>query len=94
MRVVNVFALAEYRPRRMAAEVLGMSRRPNPTRIDDAQREGTRRRLYSTGILRERADALIAAWDEEALRRDLPPGDRMDRAWEWIEAERQRGRSG
>ena len=71
-----------------------MARRPNLARIDDAHREGTRSRLLGSGMLPERADALIAAWDEEALRRDLPVGDRMDGAWEWIEAERQRDRRG
>ena len=69
-----------------------MSRRPDPARIDAARREATRRRLLSTGMLPERADALMAAWEAEAERRGLADGGRYadENGWDWIAAQRPR----
>ena len=69
-----------------------MSRRPDPARIDAARREATRRRLLSTGILPERADTLMAAWEAEAERRGLSDGRRYadETGWDWIAVRRLR----
>ena len=69
-----------------------MSRRPDPARIDAARREATRRRLLSTGILPERADALMAAWEAEAERRGLSDGRRYadETGWDWMAARQRR----
>ena len=69
-----------------------MSRRPDPARIDSARREATRRRLLGTGMLPERADALMAAWEAEAERRGLSDGGRYadEIGWDWIAAQRPR----
>jgi hypothetical protein len=66
-----------------------MSRRSDPARIGNAHREAMRQRLLSTGMLPERVATLIAAWDAEAVRRELPPGDRMDGAWDRLQAQRK-----
>jgi hypothetical protein len=69
-----------------------VSRRPDPSRIDAARREATRRRLLSTGILPDRADALMTAWDAEAECRGLSDGSRYadETGWNWIAAQRAR----
>ena len=69
-----------------------MSRRPDPALIDAARREATRRRLLSTGILPERVDALMAAWEAEAERRGLSEGTRYadETSWDWIADQRPR----
>jgi hypothetical protein len=69
-----------------------MGRRSDPNRIDAARREATRQRLLSTGMLPERVDALMAAWEAEAAaRRELPEGRRYadEIGWEWMTAQRQ-----
>jgi len=65
-----------------------MARRQDPTRIDTARREATGQRLLSTGMLPERVDALMAAWEAEAGRRGLREGQRYadEIAWEWMVA--------
>jgi hypothetical protein len=57
-----------------------MARRPNPARILEAQRAGTRARLISAGLLPERVDQLLAAFNA------LP--ERQGRPWEGEEAYR------
>jgi hypothetical protein len=54
--------------------------------------EATRQRLLSTGMLPERVDALMAAWEAEAGRRGLPEGRRYadEIGWEWMVAQRGR----
>jgi hypothetical protein len=63
-----------------------MVRRADPARIDAAHREATRQRLLSTGMLLDRVDALMAAWEDEALRRGLGVDYRYndDAAWDWL----------
>jgi hypothetical protein len=63
-----------------------MTRRADPTRIDTARRDATRQRLLGTGMLPERADALMAAWQAEATRQGLPADHRYadEAAWVWI----------
>ena len=70
-----------------------MSRRPDPARIDAARREATRRRLLSTGLLPERVDAVMAAWEAEAERRGLADGRQYadEVGWEWMAVRRLRG---
>lgn len=65
-----------------------MARRPDPTRRDAARREATRQRLLSTGMLPDRVDALMAAWEAEASRRGLPDARRYadEAGWEWMAA--------
>ena len=67
-----------------------MARRPDPTRINAARREATRQRLTSTGMLPDRVDALMAAWEAEADLRGLPEGRRYadEIGWEWMVAQR------
>jgi hypothetical protein len=67
-----------------------MARRPDPDHIHAAHRAGTLRRLESTGMSAERADAWIARWEAVA------PGDGpqsgsayWQAAWQWIEAQRR-----
>ena len=62
------------------------------TRIDAARREATRQRLLSTGMLPDRVDALMAAWEAEADRRGLHDGRRYadEIGWEWMVAQRTR----
>jgi hypothetical protein len=45
-------------------------------RIHEAQRIGLRNRVRDEWhLLEERADALVDAWDQEAMNRFLTPGD-------------------
>ena len=71
-----------------------MARRADPTRIDAARREATRQRLLSTGMLPERVDALMAAWEAEAGSRGIPEGRRYagEDGLEWMAAQRQSSR--
>jgi len=64
----------------------------DPARILAAQREGIRQRLLGTGMLPERVDGLMAAWEAEATRRGLPDGHRYADAvaWDWIVASTRR----
>ena len=65
-----------------------MTRRADPARILAAQREGTRQRLISTGILPERVDELLHAFD--ALpRRQSAPWD-TEAAFQWVMAHPRR----
>jgi hypothetical protein len=67
-----------------------MARRADPARLEEARRAATRNRLIGDGVPDERADALIAAWDSEAARRELPRDVRYwDGAWDWIETRRR-----
>jgi hypothetical protein len=63
-----------------------MARRADPARIDAARREATRQRLLGTGMLAERVESLLGAWEEEATRRGLPADGRFadQAAWVWI----------
>ena len=69
-----------------------MPRRADPARIDAARREATRQRLLSTGMLPDRVDALMAAWEAEAGRRGLLEARRYadESGWEWMAAQRAR----
>ena len=51
-----------------------MSRRSTPERIDEARRAATRNRLIGEGVTEATADALIAAWAEQAERDGLERG--------------------
>lgn len=64
-----------------------MSRRADRARIDAARREGTRQRLISTGILPERVDGLLAAYEAlpEVQGRPLD----AEAAYRWV-TERRR----
>ena len=66
-----------------------MTRRADPTRIDEAHREGTRQRLMGSGMTPETADRWLDAWVLEATGRGLP---REGRYWaagfDWIAEER------
>lgn len=45
-------------------------------RIHEAQRTGLRNRIRDQWhVPEERANALLDAWDQEAMKRFLPPGD-------------------
>jgi hypothetical protein len=68
-----------------------MSRRADPTRIDEARRAAIRNRLIGEGTTEETAGAWIAAWDAQAAQEALEPGrEYWDRGWDGIAAERQR----
>jgi hypothetical protein len=71
-----------------------VSRQSTPERIEAAHREATRHRLMSSGLLPERVDALMAAWEADAERRGLLEGRRYagEDGWEWTTAERSRSR--
>ncbi len=62
-----------------------MARRGDPARIEEARREAIRQRLLGTGMLPGRVEALMAAWEDEAIRRGLAdrPYSGAD-AWEWM----------
>jgi hypothetical protein len=66
-----------------------MSRGSTPERIEAAHREGTRQQLLSTGMLPERVDALIAAWEaapeSHHLQRD---GRYWQAAFQWVAGQR------
>jgi len=67
-----------------------MARRRDPARIDDAQREGTRQRLLGTGMLPQRVDELLAAWEVAPASQGLPRDGRYwDAAFDWIAAQRR-----
>jgi hypothetical protein len=55
-----------------------MARRAHRARIDAARREATRQRLLGTGMLPERVDELLSAWEaaptSHGLRRDGASG--------------------
>jgi hypothetical protein len=57
-----------------------MARRADPARVLAAQREGSRQRLISTGMLPELVDQLLAEFDA------LP--ERQERPWDGEEAYR------
>lgn len=69
-----------------------MSRRSTPARLEEARRAGFRNRLIGTGMLPERVDAAMAAWDAEAALRGVSEAQRgfWDAAWEWIAEHRRR----
>lgn len=69
-----------------------MSRRSTPARLEEARRAGFRNRLIGSGMLPDRADAAMAAWEAEAALRGLSErtGGYWDSAWDWIEARRHR----
>jgi hypothetical protein len=68
-----------------------MSRRADPERIHEARRAATIERLVGEGELRDRAEALVAAWeaqaDQDALERD---GRYWEAARRWLAAQRAR----
>lgn len=49
-----------------------MARRSDPRRIADAHRAGTRARLISAGLVPERVDELLAAYDVLPERQGQP----------------------
>jgi hypothetical protein len=67
-----------------------MARRRDLDRIYQARRAGIVARLVSTGVLAERAEALMAAWESEATASGLAPDSAAywDRAWPWLEPQR------
>ena len=68
-----------------------MSRRSDPTRIDEARRAATRSRLIGEGATEATAEAWIAAWEAQATRDGLQRGVSYWAAgWEWIAARRHR----
>ena len=66
-----------------------MSRRSTPERLHHARRSAIVERLVGDGELRDRAEALVAAWEAKAdgdgLERD---GRYWDAGWRWIAANR------
>jgi hypothetical protein len=75
---------------RAAAEVLAVTRRSTPERIAAAHRAGTLQRLLRTGMLAERVDELMAAWETVPASQDVPRDGRYwDAAFEWIVAQRR-----
>jgi hypothetical protein len=59
-----------------------MARRGDPARILAAQRDGTRQRLINTGMLRERVDELLAAFDALPKRQGHPWDG--EEAYRWV----------
>jgi hypothetical protein len=53
-----------------------VARPSDPAHIQAAQREGLRYRLLGSGMLPERVEAAMAAWEAEAARRGVPEGRR------------------
>ena len=65
-----------------------VSRRGDPARIQAAQREGTKQRLISSGLSPERADELLAAFDDLRDQQAQPPDG--DAAYRWAMAQPRR----
>ena len=67
-----------------------MARHRDLERIYQARRAGLVARLLSTGVVMERAEALVAAWEAQAgalgLVRD--GAAYWDQAWPWLEPRR------
>jgi hypothetical protein len=62
-----------------------MSRRSTPERLAEARRAGTLARLISAGMLPDRAEAAIAAWEAKTAQDGRPrDGAYWDAAWRWI----------
>ena len=82
--------VAEYRRATPPLEVARMARRSTPEGIYQAHREGTLRRLEGEGLLRERAEALVTAWEfevaEDGRERD---GRWWEDGWQWMTARRR-----
>ena len=71
-----------------------MSRRSTPERIDAAHRAGSRQRLIGEGVLPDRAEAWIVAWEAREPRRvELRDGAYWTVGYEWIAADRELRRS-
>jgi hypothetical protein len=67
-----------------------MSRRSTPERLEAAQREDTRQRLLGTGMLADRADELLAAWEAAPASQGLPRDGRYwQAAYDWVIARRR-----
>ena len=68
-----------------------MSRRSTPARLEEARRTGFRNRLIGSGMLPDRADAVMAAWTTEAAQRGLRESDNgfWQSCWEWAQARRR-----
>jgi hypothetical protein len=67
-----------------------MAGRADPARIEAAQREGTRQRLLGTGMLPQRVDELLAAWEAAPASQRLPRDGRYwEAAFDWIAAQRR-----
>jgi hypothetical protein len=70
-----------------------VSRRSTPERINEAREAATRSRLIGDGLSEPTAEAWIAAWEAAAARDGVERGSTYwTAAWEWIKAERLRGR--
>jgi len=67
---------------------LAMARRRDPARILAAQREGSRERLTRTGMLPERVDELLAAFDVLPERQGRPWDG--EEAFRWVKAQPRR----
>lgn len=67
-----------------------MARRRDLDRIYQARRAGIVARLASTGVLEDRAETLMAAWETEATAAGLAPDSAAywDGAWPWLEPRR------
>ena len=65
-----------------------MARRADPARILAAQREGTRQRLISAGMLVGRVDELLAAFD--TLREHQGEPWDSEAAYRWVVERRRR----
>jgi hypothetical protein len=82
----------EYRPPKTSKpEVLALSRRSTPERLDAAREAGVRNRLITEDrISEERADEWIARWHEQAAHQGRQrDGAYWDAAYEWIAAKRR-----
>ena len=67
-----------------------MARRRDRLRIYEARRAGLMARLMSTGVVAERAEALVAAWEAQAAADGLVRDGAAywDLAWPWLEPRR------
>lgn len=64
-----------------------MSRRSTPERLSDARRAATLERLVSAGMLRDRAEGALAAWEVRTAQ-DGRPRDAAywEAAWKEVRA--------
>ena len=67
-----------------------MARRRDLDRIYQARRAGIVARLASTGVMADRAEALMTAWEAKATAAGLAPdwSAYWDQAWPWLEPRR------
>jgi hypothetical protein len=67
-----------------------MAGRADPARIEAAQREGVRQRPMGTGMLPQRVDELLAAWEAAPPSQGIPrDGHYWEAAYQWVAAQRR-----